>query len=98
MITQLFPVDFFIKIRPPNFEEILSKVATLDSDSIEGEKWSVNCNVETIRLDQSEWVPILTPGVKKFFRQIGWQGNVIIQRPWINFYNRGCLNLSSWAR
>ena len=90
MIRQLFPVDFFVKVRPPNFEEIISKVTALNSESIKGEKWSVNCNVKTIRLNQSEWVPILTPGVQKFFRQIGWQGNVVIQRPWINFYDRGC--------
>jgi len=91
MITQLFPTDFFVKVRPPNLEEIFSKVSSIevDIDSIQKREWSANCTVKTINLDQSEWVPLLTPGVQDFFKQVGFWGTINIEKPWINFYKRG---------
>lgn len=90
MITQLFPIDFFIQIKPPNFEEILSKVNKIEVDDseIQKENWGTNCIVKTISLDREEWRPILNPAIKQFCGQIGWNGSVQTDYPWVNFYKR----------
>jgi len=92
MITQLFPLDFFIKVRPSNFEEILSNVSSLqvDDGSIQqDENWGSNCTVKTIHLDQDEWQSVLAPGIRQFCGQVGWNGNFVVHESWINFYKRG---------
>ena len=92
MITQLFPVDFFVKVRPSNFEEILSNVSSLgvdDSSIQQDENWGSNCTVKTIHLDPDKWISILAPGIRQFCGQVGWNGNFAIHESWINFYKRG---------
>jgi hypothetical protein len=91
MITQIFPVDFFVKVRPPNFEEIVSAVSPLELDdsSIQDENWGTNCMVKTIYLNEDVWRSILAPGVKQFCGQMGWKGDFQVLQPWLNFYKRG---------
>ena len=57
MITQIFPVDFFVKVRPPNFQEILATVSPfeMETSSPQEGNWGNNCSVKTIYLDTNKW-------------------------------------------
>ena len=91
-VTKIFPLDFFIKIRPPNFQEILSEVNKIESKVDLNEKnvhsWGGNCNVKTVSLDKDKWIPFLNPAIKQFSVQVGINHLVSIDDPWINFYKR----------
>lgn len=90
MITRLFPIDFFIKVTPPNIDEIISKVENLEvgDSELQDKDWGTNCIVKTTSLDRDEWRPILNPCLKQFCGQIGWNGGVQTDYPWVNFYKR----------
>ena len=91
-VNRIFPLDFFIKIRPPNFKEILSEVNKIESKVDLNEKndhsWGSNCNVKTVSLDKDAWIPFLNPAIKQFSGQVGINHLVSIDAPWINFYKR----------
>ena len=74
-VTKIFPLDFFIKIRPPNFQEILSEVNTIESKVDLNEKndhsWGGNCNVKTVSLDKDKWVRFFK-SCNKTIQYSGW--------------------------
>ena len=86
----LFPSDFYIKVRAPNFEDICSEVErgyqTLERDDAH---WSEHCKVQTVHFEEDEFVRFLEPSFELFKEQYGYNGKIQCVDAWCNFYERG---------
>ena len=88
-LKQLFPTDFYFQFQVPNCEQIISLIDLLEESKSQDHNWASNCNVKTISLIKEEWKEYLNPSLKEFSRQIGYEGNIDIGSPWINYYSKG---------
>lgn len=84
----IFPNNFYYHFKAPNSEEFISFLDQIECKK-DPQDWSKLCLLDTTKIEIYDVIPHLSPSIKIFFNYIKYKGKYNLQRPWINFYQKG---------
>lgn len=87
----IFQSNFIIRIKPPNLDELLSKLNEYDHNHVDNSRfnWGEYCKVDKVPLDIDEMMPYVIPSVDCISKELKYSGGYTIDNPWINLYSKG---------
>ena len=91
IMQYIFQSNFIIRIKPPNLDELLSKLNEYDHNHVDNSRfnWGEYCKVDKVPLDIDEMMPYVIPSVDCISKELKYSGGYTIDNPWINLYSKG---------
>lgn len=84
----IFPINFYYQFQAPNSQEFISFLDQIECKK-DPQEWNKLCLLDTTKIEIPDVISYLNPSIKIFLNQIKYKGSINLQRPWVNFYQKG---------
>jgi len=87
----IFKSDFYVKFKPPNADELISKLDGVDLKLANTSvfMWGELCKVDRISLNIDDWMNDIIPILNNFSKEMNYTDGYFVENPWINLYHKG---------